>query len=297
MDNSNTTENIGYIIKKLREEKGVTKKELAKGVCSPSYLSRIESGTRCPTSYILRQLSYKLKVTPEYLFELAESSSALESKAFIRKLILLMERDELNTILNLIKDNKDELIFTSVYDKQLFNVLEIIAYYTLNNQYKKGIIELDNQLYLTHNNEEVLTDLEIAIISTQAHFYMLINQHDVAYSILKKLQKHLESSIRITESHSVYSKIYIRLTLASISLGKYNEALEYINAGLLYCKKNNFLNHLSHFYYLKAIINYLLSNYNEYEILVNKARTFDEITGLRNDKLKDVILERINSLN
>ncbi|CAH2213401.1 protein of unknown function [Tepidibacter aestuarii] len=42
--------------------RNMTKTQLTNGVCSISYITRIEKGERCPTSVILRQITTRLGV-------------------------------------------------------------------------------------------------------------------------------------------------------------------------------------------------------------------------------------------
>ena len=79
---------IGEVIKGLRLKKKMTKTQLANGICSISYITRIENGERCPTSVILRQITNKLGVTPEYLFRAIESPCALDVQELLNKLFI-----------------------------------------------------------------------------------------------------------------------------------------------------------------------------------------------------------------
>lgn len=53
---------IGFFIKKCREEKGISQKELCKGICDNSTLSRIERGKQDPSISILKMLFQRLGV-------------------------------------------------------------------------------------------------------------------------------------------------------------------------------------------------------------------------------------------
>ncbi|WP_171038113.1 helix-turn-helix domain-containing protein [Aquibacillus sediminis] len=57
--------NRGSLIKYHRQEKGVTQKQLAKGICSISYLSKIENETTVPSEEILTLLSQRLNICQE----------------------------------------------------------------------------------------------------------------------------------------------------------------------------------------------------------------------------------------
>jgi transcriptional regulator with XRE-family HTH domain len=60
-------ETIGQRVKRLREERGLSQRELAEPGVSYAYLSRVEAGFRTPSLKAIRQLARKLHVTAEYL--------------------------------------------------------------------------------------------------------------------------------------------------------------------------------------------------------------------------------------
>jgi len=60
---------VGERIKRLREEAGMSQRELTNGLdrVTYAYVSRIEAGTRTPSLRALRQLAGRLGVTALYL--------------------------------------------------------------------------------------------------------------------------------------------------------------------------------------------------------------------------------------
>src|SRR5207244_3600416 len=60
-------ETVGQRIKRLREERGWTHRELAAPGCSYAYISRIEKDLRKPSLKVLRILAKKLGVSAQYL--------------------------------------------------------------------------------------------------------------------------------------------------------------------------------------------------------------------------------------
>lgn len=59
------TEHIGQLLKRLREERGLSKKRLAReSLVSDAYLVQIEQGKRTPSEKVLRRLATSLQVPP-----------------------------------------------------------------------------------------------------------------------------------------------------------------------------------------------------------------------------------------
>lgn len=64
---SREAEPVGARLRRLRQERGLSQRELAGPGVSYAYISRIEAGTRRPSVKALRTLARKLGVSPEYL--------------------------------------------------------------------------------------------------------------------------------------------------------------------------------------------------------------------------------------
>lgn len=60
-------EPIGKRIRRLREEAGLSQRQLSSPGVSYAYISRIEAGARHPSVKALRLIARKLKTTPIYL--------------------------------------------------------------------------------------------------------------------------------------------------------------------------------------------------------------------------------------
>ena len=66
---------FGTKLKQLREERGLTQKELAKGMeLSPSMISMYEGGGSYPSVEILIRLSHYFRVSTDYLLGVSDSN-------------------------------------------------------------------------------------------------------------------------------------------------------------------------------------------------------------------------------
>src|SRR5581483_5262750 len=70
-------ETIGARLRRLRQERGLSQRELASPGVSYAYISRIEAGSRQPSVKALRRLAAKLNVTADYL----ETGSSMDPRA------------------------------------------------------------------------------------------------------------------------------------------------------------------------------------------------------------------------
>jgi transcriptional regulator with XRE-family HTH domain len=67
MKHVDDTAALGRRIKRLREERGLTQRQLMFDGCSYAYLSRVEQGHRQPSGQVLEELARRLGTTVRYL--------------------------------------------------------------------------------------------------------------------------------------------------------------------------------------------------------------------------------------
>lgn len=63
-----STYNIGIILRELRKKKHFSQKQLAEGICSIEYISKIENGKKTPSSEIISRLFHRLGENPGLFF-------------------------------------------------------------------------------------------------------------------------------------------------------------------------------------------------------------------------------------
>lgn len=61
---------IGYILRRLRKEKGITQRVIYANLCSRKQLSRIENNTSFPSVYLLYHICQRLEVTIDEVIKL-----------------------------------------------------------------------------------------------------------------------------------------------------------------------------------------------------------------------------------
>jgi transcriptional regulator with XRE-family HTH domain len=78
-------ETVGERLKRLRDERGLSQRQISSPGVSYAYISRIEAGARTPSVKAIRLLAEKLGVTPEYL----ETGDDLLTVKLPREVVLL----------------------------------------------------------------------------------------------------------------------------------------------------------------------------------------------------------------
>ncbi len=290
MHESNYYLKVGQTIKQLREKQNMTKTELASGICSISYITRIENGERCPTSVILRQLITKLGISNEYLFRAIESDSAVHVQELLEELLLCIERHDFKAIYHLINKEEKELYIQSIHDIQVIDLFKCMSKTILNEDYKTGLKELKNILNVTYNEGNNTTGTEFSIMFMYGYFLLLDNQKEKAYTYLKSIRKYSDT-IRFLSTHAIIPRYYVFLILACLDTSNIKECFEYLDFSIEYCKRYNKLTVLRELYFLKGEAYYRLNNKEEFKIWYDKALTMHELIKLSNDDYFDTFIK------
>ncbi|MCM1991765.1 helix-turn-helix domain-containing protein [Oceanirhabdus seepicola] len=267
---------IGPYLKNLREKKNITRSELAEGICSVSYITRIENGDRCPTSVILRQITHKLGITSEDMFRAIESPNSLYVKEIINKIFRYVERYDYRSMYELITKEEQNLDVLSIHDNQIIQIVKHCSKAILDKNYQYGINETKKILKLTYIKESTPTDIEFILMSLHGLFLLLNNQSEDAYNHLLNIEKYIDN-IRFVHSYVAFSRFYVYLILACLDMSKLNKAHSYIDYAINYCKNYNTHIILREFYFLKAELYYRLGKEKEFEIWYNKSITLHEL--------------------
>jgi len=276
MNETNYYFEIGPYLKKLREKKNMTRSELAEGICSVSHITRIENTNRCPSSVILRQITQKLGITPEYLFRAIESPKALHVKELLNQIFLFIERCDFINIYKLINDQEKNLDILSIHDLQIIQTVKYCSKALLNNNYESGINDSKKMLELTYLKESIPTDIEFMLMSLYGFFLLLNNQKEEAYSHLSKLKKYVDD-LNFLHTPVTIPRFYVILISTCIDTSNLYEARSYVDYAIDYSKKNNTHIILRELYFLKGELYYRLGNEDEFKIWYDKSVTIHEL--------------------
>ncbi len=257
---------IGKTLKKLRMKKGLSNSQLSEGICSASYISRIENGDRCPTSVILRQLTNRLGVSPEYLFSLIESPNSVMIKSFITEIITYSLRGDYKNVSRLLKINNIIEVYSD-YDNQILSTMEYLSDSIINNDFTTDYDKIDSVINFSDFETHTPSDTEFAMLVLKAQFLSMNNRTEEAYELYHSLRD-FSKDISFLQL-GILTKYYIYYSAASIDCDNVKDALKIVNGGIEYCKSNNILNPLRELYYLKGEIYYILED-------VEKGKTFIE---------------------
>lgn len=293
---------IGSILKELRRQNNLTLEEGAEGICSISYLSKIENNMMIPNDkyleqfkikYNIKDISFKNQNLDDYYNEIIEN--------FIDKkqtnLELINNIDYKSKLINYIKLVQNDLFIETekyyldliIYIKNFSDLeLNLFLYATSLTLKYQGRLQdafycLD--LYKIENHNFLL---KLLIQKQKLILSMMINNH--AYIVINK-----DKLIEDLSKYDYYELIneikysYLNYLIQFINENEFNELIEKHN-------KLNFINKN----YLKARFLYLNARYQEaYKLIIGKERIDKEhyllaIRILNKLNHKDEIIDLIN---
>ena len=131
---------LNYLIKEVREAKGMTQEQLCEGICEQESLSRIELGKRNPHRKVLYQLLKKLDINREqyYGFIVADDFALYEK---IREYRRCGPRGEKEKEARLFKEIKQELDTSVTVNRQFVEMEQIYLENTLQGEEKVNALK------------------------------------------------------------------------------------------------------------------------------------------------------------
>jgi len=262
------------LIKKLRQDKGLTQAQLSEGICSKGTLSRIERGERVPSRWVFVRLMQRLEEDPEKYFTdvvTTEDKRVADLKDELKKLL----RDKSGQSMRV----SEKLIEILEQDK---------AFNTKEGQ--QFLFRSKADLALNQNNyEELHSNALKALIITKPKFdYKCIDEYaltfDEIYSINQIAVAHaslvsIEESVRIlfdlkeavnerhisegSEMANLYARILYNLTKSLGSLERWEKCLPICDIGVKWCHQNRNSFHFPLFLYNKAHCHFGLGDREE----------------------------------
>ncbi|MGE7624659.1 helix-turn-helix domain-containing protein [Viridibacillus sp. NPDC096237] len=212
-------QNIGQIIKSERIKQNMKQKVLAENICSTSYLSKIESGNKIPSTEVLDDLITRLQIDLNHFTQENEDQIMANLYEDYKSIVLtrneLAAKDKVNHYMNLeIKfDEQKNFYYYNLYLFRLFLVS------------KQPLKEIEHFLTAFYAMEENLDERQSYIYNVNANIY-----HYRKSNYIKALS-YLESSINLLPNIQLEdwekADYYYILALNYYSLNQNLNALNY----------------------------------------------------------------------
>lgn len=208
---------IGSFIKKKRKELNVTQDVISSGICSISYLSKIENNQIIPNRYYVREIMNKLDVEESFY------QKTIDEKLYLNSLIkgIFYLDDEL------VKKTYDEI--KDIEHNLVINIAKLGYYIYFHKEDKNQYV------MMLENLVSNMDDFELKIyLYLSAAYFISKEKYKTALEVLILGEKILVSNDYLNALISEYSY------LAKQRLFRKNSSSEdYLNAQNIYHKHNN----------------------------------------------------------
>ncbi len=219
----------GHVIKFERMRQNIKQVELAKGICSPAYLSKIESNSIVPSEDILESLFTNLGLS-------IPSPDSISEAEFLQKVQLiyyeaLMKKDRIKIKVQLTEISKELFVFSN-HEKYFTYLLILIRLKMLVQDTKYdtySFISAASSLSKDFNAHQLFM-----LNSCIGYFHYYKNEFTFA---LAKFEKALEFHNLITVQECETADFYYGISTMYLQNQKIMETLEYIDKSLFYFNK------------------------------------------------------------
>lgn len=286
-------EHFGIFLRELREVRGLTREQLAKDICTPKQIYRIEKGEFEPSIYLLNQLSIKFNMDLNEYFKILFSANTVigyEGIQIINNAIAVGDIELINSLVEKYEKHQDfergANLQHILYCKAIFAISE--KNYTTSLKYcLKAIMVEDPSFTLDSIKKCTYSNVGLTIINCMSTNYMSIKREDIAKKILLDLLYVLENNILLAPYpmyqpnqfvKKFYQSILNNLSFMSINNMDYVNAEKFIEKGIDYSIQENYMRFLPSLLFMKFKLLYKLEQYEKAKDFYNQTICLYKIT-------------------
>jgi len=251
----------GSLIKEQRKQMGLTLEKLCDGICDISSLRRIESGQRTPSTFVFIRLMERLGFDATKYFVNITDKAEMNFIDLVNETTALLKahkneeaRDKINALESaerLLSKNEGANI-----RKQMVMSAQCTLSMNIRGNKEQRRAKAVEALRLTIPNfdigniiEYLFTPIELSIIITLVNTYEIDTKVDIYYQLKSNMERYFFDE---SERAKKYTLILSNLANQLTGTGRYKEVLEICAIGISYCIKNDKLDKLPNFKFMKA---------------------------------------------
>ncbi|KON86557.1 hypothetical protein AF332_26090 [Sporosarcina globispora] len=225
---------LGNEIKWLRKKLGISQKELAKGICHQSEISRIEAGEVYPRIDVLHKISLRLRVTIQHFLSLSND----RTDYFDETIKYLMSLNRLFKYKDIYDLTNSELNYRIKKDNYYF--FTFLVWQNTVAKFKLGILNyteiIEILLQLINDDQSFILDdfLDLKIINSIATIYAESCCYNDAIIFYKQI---LDTDVKSEKFPIFKAKVINNYSKCLYILGRYHESIKISKAGIKICKE------------------------------------------------------------
>lgn len=286
-------EHFGVFLRELRESRNLTREQLAKDICTPKQIYRIEKGDFEPSLYLLNQLSIKFNMDLNEYFKMYFSVNTItgfEGIQSINNAIAVKDFELLKRLIDKYEKHKDfnkgENFQHICYAKAICAAHEQSFTSSLNHCLK-GIMMENPSFTLDTITISTYSNVGLSIISCMGLDYIALHRDGIGVKILFDLLYVLETYILSSPypmyqasqfSKKVYQNTLNNLSYNLLHAGNLEKAEQLIEKGIDFSIQENSLRFLPGLFFMKFKLLYKQENYNKAKEIYEQMRCLYTIT-------------------
>lgn len=181
----NDFKDIGSFLKKTRKKQNLTQDDVAKGICSISYLSKIENNQIIPSDYYVNEIMNRLEIDDEIYVK------SKQHKQYLGQIIEAFFYEQDDCIHQIYQDIED------IKHDKMINLVKLAYYIYFNDENHSAFVMMLEELVGNMTNLELKFYLLLA-----SHYYMKKNLYRTALELL------LISDEIITDNEYITAMLY-----------------------------------------------------------------------------------------
>lgn len=246
-------ESIGETIKQLRQERKLTQKMLATGICAQSVVSRVENNEELPNVVVLHQICERLTITVDQLLlsQSADIRKTSEKFQLIQQYFLQREYEQIAQIL------KEADLLESLYletDLQSYYYYLGSCEFFVAKDYSSAVQSLRKGLSYTYNQDKVfVSTIEIQMMSCLGY---VLKESGQLLQATKELEKSYHFIQELPQERKTFEliKVYYHYGELLYEQGCYEQAFAVVEEGLLLVQQFCSYYYLEELYDLNSFI-------------------------------------------
>ncbi|MBM7690739.1 transcriptional regulator with XRE-family HTH domain [Peribacillus deserti] len=252
---------LGKTIKEIRKARKYTQKELADGICTQAYISKLESGFIIPSADFLYRISIRMGISMNDFFLNKDSIRRdyfNDIDLFVRQ---KLKESDFKAILDLIEKEVKNPLLTSKADKQFFMWHKGVCIFYLHNDLEKALQLLTDGLYYIYEKETQFTQREVEILVSIGNIYNDSKDYLQAEESYKKAIRIIKELSMKTVKTTIYIRVLYNYSKLLYRRSEYTLSLKYVNEAILKCISIDSLYLLGDLKYQKGLILLQLNQY------------------------------------
>ncbi|MGB8455790.1 MAG: helix-turn-helix transcriptional regulator [Anaerocolumna sp.] len=288
-------EHFGNLLQELRMKYNMSREKLAKNICTPKQIYRIEKGVSEPSIYLLHQLSIKFNLDLNEYYKMNFTSNTIAGLEGINSINAALERSDIPLLKSLIEKyekledfKKGENLQHIYYGKALCSAL-------LDNDYKtsleyccKGIRIECPEFNIDKISENMYSNVGITLLNCISQNYFAMDQYNNGMKVLTELLVILEAFVIDSPyplfqasqfSQKIYQGMLYNMGVHLFEHGEIKNALNYVEKGIAYSLKVYNLRYLANLIFMKFKIFYYEQKYEKAREYYNQSISLYKITN------------------